>query len=328
MKILFINSLSADYVQDLTYSGLVKILGVRNVIDFKWNKKYHIPYKNYPKNLGYMSGTMLSSLFRSTVKEVDAVLIAASKVDAFETYLEVMNDIPAKTPIVFVDGGDQPLIGGDLTIYGQPELYITVASKRPFDLIFKREYLEESEHPTHIHPFPISFNLNRLPNLPKRKKYDVSFWAVESHLIRTQALDLLQDKFDCRKNGTERHQKFSRYKRKGSFYLQELAACKIVLNFRGGGWDTMRYWEVPAVGSFMISQRPRIRIPENFEEGKQVVYCQDDLSDLVPLCNYYLKHDAKREAIARAGMSNLMAHHTDTARAKYLLKHLQPLVKA
>jgi len=43
MRVLYINSHSADYVQDLTYSGLVKVLGLKSVVDYHWNKKYHIP---------------------------------------------------------------------------------------------------------------------------------------------------------------------------------------------------------------------------------------------------------------------------------------------
>jgi hypothetical protein len=67
MKILFINSSSADYVQDLTYSGLVKHLGVENVIDFHWNKKFHVPYKKYPKNLGYISNSLIPSLLHRSI---------------------------------------------------------------------------------------------------------------------------------------------------------------------------------------------------------------------------------------------------------------------
>lgn len=62
MKILYINTPSFDYVQDLTYSGLVKEFGLSNVIDYKWNKKFHIPYKKYPKNNGYMKHSFFSNL--------------------------------------------------------------------------------------------------------------------------------------------------------------------------------------------------------------------------------------------------------------------------
>lgn len=323
MKILFINSSSADYVQDLTYSGLVKLLGVKNVIDFHWNKKFHIPYKKYPKNLGYTSGSLIPSLLHRSFNHIDAVIIGAAKREAFETYLEIIDHISAHIPIIFIDGGDQSDIGGGVAFEGSAELYNQAINKRPFDLIFKREYLLEDNHGHHVFPFPISFNLDRLPKLSNKTKYDVSFWAVETHPIRVQALELLQKHFDCRANGTNRNQKFSQYKRKGDFYLQELAACKIILNFRGGGWDTLRYWEIPAVESFMITQKPGINIPNDFQSGKHVIHCQDDLSDLIELCDYYLKHNDKRIQIAKAGFEHLKEYHTDIARASYLLEKIQ-----
>jgi hypothetical protein len=310
----------------LTYSGLVKQLGTENVIDFHWNKKYHVPYKKYPKNLGYTSGTLLGSLMRRPLKHFDAVVIGSSKVDCFETYLEIVDMIPAGLPVVFVDGGDKPGIGQDLDVYGRPELFQTAMQKRPFDLVFKREYSVDRSYDKNVYPFPISFNYDRLSALPKGYKYDVSFWAVESWEIRTRALQLLEDRYDCRMNGTVRNQVFSKYKRKGVFYLQELSQCRIVLNFRGGGWDTMRYWEAPAVGAFMITQKPRIRIPNNFVDRRDVIYCRDDLSDLIELCDYYLKNEVERESIAEKGRQQIITHHTDEARAGFLLGKVTKLM--
>jgi spore maturation protein CgeB len=167
--------------------------------------------------------------------------------------------------------------------------------------------------------------MDRLPRIPEGYKYDVSFWAVETDEIRIRALDLLEDRYDCRQNGTVRKQKFSKYKRKGAFYLQELSQCRIVLNFRGGGWDTMRYWEVPAVGAFMMTQKPGILIPDDFVEDRDVVYCSNDLSDLIDKCDYYLQHESEREAITRSGRQHLLKYHTDVARAEYLLDKLSAL---
>ena len=323
MKILYINSHSADYVQDLTYSGLVKTYGLRNVIDYKWNKKYHVAYKKYPKNLGYMPGSFLPSLTNMAARNFDIVFIGSAKVDCFESYLEIADKIPVNVPVIFIDGGDQPLIGADLTIYKRPELYQQALAKRPFDFIFKREMLFANSYEENVYPLPMCFNMDRVRNLPHEKKYDVSFWAVESHPVRVQALDLLSNQFDCQENGTERDQKFSNYKRKGEFYLQELARCKIVMNFRGGGWDTLRYWEVPAVGSFMITQKPQFEIPHNFQHEKHVVFCQDDLSDLIDLCEYYLKNEAVREKIALSGNKHLLKYHTDIARVEYIFNTIK-----
>lgn len=43
-------------------------------------------------------------------------------------------------PVIFVDGGDRSGIGEDLTVYGRPELLAAAIEKRPFDLVFKRNY--------------------------------------------------------------------------------------------------------------------------------------------------------------------------------------------
>jgi len=96
-----------------------------------------------------------------------------------------------------------------------------------------------------------------------------------------------------------------------------------VLNFPGAGWDTLRYWEVPALGRFMISQKPRIAIPHNFKEGQEVVFCRDDLSDLIELCQYYLDHPQEREAIARAAEAKAREKHSDEARAKYIMELME-----
>jgi len=327
MKILFINSHSADYVQDLTYSGLVKIFGLKNVIDFRWNQKYHIPYKKYPKNLGYARGSFLPSLLNRSLKNFDIVIVGSAKVDCFETYIAFVDQIPADVPVVFVDGGDWPEVGRDLQAYERPDLYYDAVSKRPFDVVFKREMIIDRDYGKNVFPLPMSFNMDRARNIPKEKKYQVSFWAVESHPIRVQVLNLLTDQFDCNANGTERNQQFKKYKRKGVFYLQELARCKIVLNFRGGGWDTMRYWEVPAVGSFMISQRPQFVIPNNFEHEKHVIFCQDDMSDLIERCQYYLKNESLREQIATNGKNHLFQYHTDIKRSEYIIRTIRNACK-
>jgi hypothetical protein len=277
MRVLYINSHSADYVQDLTYSGLVKVLGLKSVVDYHWNQKYHIHYKRYPKDLGFTKGSFFPSILNRNIKDVDAVILGASKVDCFETYIKIVDKISPGIPIIFIDGGDQSEIGRDLTIYERPELFGQAVSKRPFDFIFKREYLLDIKHEKNVYPFPMSYNLDRMPEPLEGKKYDVSFWAVESHPIRTQALKLFENQFDCKRNGTETNQKFR------------------------------------------ISQKPQILIPNNFRNKESIVFCKDNLSDLVDLCAYYLKHEEERETIAQKSFEHLKKYHTDVVRAEFLL---------
>jgi len=326
MRILFIGSPKFDYLQDLTYSGLTKRLSAKNVIEYRWNKHYHLKIKNYPKSIGYAPGTWFDSLkAQLSRKHFDAVILASCKPDAFMRYLSLCPGIPANIPVIFIDGGDFSEIGGHLQHVGYPELMNKALALRPFDLIFKREYSTNAVYDAHIIPLPFSFNDRVAPTTSATLKYDVAFWAVESHAIRSKALALIEDQFDCKENGTTRNQVFSKYDRKGDKYLQELARCKIALNFRGGGWDTLRYWEVPAVARFLISQKPQIVIPNNFKDHESIVFCNDDLSDLLEKCAYYLKHENKREAIAKKAREHISQYHTDLKRAEYILDQIHAL---
>ena len=319
MKILFINTPEPDYLQDLTYSGLAKLLGPGQVADHPWNPHYHLPLRRYPRNLG---GTSFSPprIF-TDFSHYDLALVGAAKPRCFQNYINIVNKIPASAPVVFVDGGDWPEVGGDLKRLGAWELYREAVGRRPFDLVFKREMVEGTPYPEATFPLPFSFNFDRLPrNLPAKLKYQVSFWAADSNPIRGKAIDILQDKFDCRDNGTFLHKEFRQFKRRGARYLTELAACTVVLNLPGLGWDTLRYWEVPALGRLMVSMRPRIAIPGNFIDGKEIAFCRDDLLDLVELCQRYLDHPGEREAMAMAAQAKARAQHSDLARARYLME--------
>ena len=320
-SVLFITSRDADYLQDAIYGGLVQELGLQNVTEVPFNKNFHHEFRPYPRNLGLQpEGVLARGLMGFKKLHYDLVIVGAAKPDVFETYKKWLPKISSSTPVVFIDGGDRPELGGDLAREGSPHLYREVTGLRPFDWIFKREYLHTDTHPSHVRPLPFAINPKLLPaKTNEPKKYDVTFWAVESDPVRSQALQLIEDRFDCRANGTTRKQVFKKYKRKGLFYLEELTRAKITLNFRGVGWDTLRYWEVPALSRFLLSQRPQIQIPNNFREGKEIIFCKDDLSDLVELCEYYLKNDEAREQIARAAGEWSLRYHTPQARAREVL---------
>jgi hypothetical protein len=327
MKILYICSARFDYLQDLTYGGLVKVLGKHNVIDYPWNPKFNLPIKSYPKNLGYKSISFRFPVMNN-FKEIDLVILASAKKDALESYIKILPLIKNK-PILFLDGGDLPEIGGDFYRHHCRSLYEETINQRPFDIILKREYIPSlyNSH-SNVFPFPFSFpyNISLPPLAESLKTYDVSFWGQQHPQIRTDALKRLAGKYDCDQNGTTLDQNFKTYKRKGLFYLKEISRCKIVLNFRGLGWDTMRYWEVPAAGSFMISQKPQIAIPNNFESGKHLVWCSDSLEDLIDLIDYYLARPSEREQMALNAREHLLKYHLNTARASTLIEIVQRIL--
>jgi len=324
-RILFISSKQSDYLEDLSFIGLSGILGKANVVPLAAMRKHYMPIRVYPKNLSRSRN--FTDYFRDkfTAAKIikrsscDCVVIGSAKRDAFEAYNKIASSISKSAKIVFVDGGDEAEVGGDAVRLGFEGLYKESFSKRAPDVIFKREYLKNKSYPDNVYPLPLAYGGPDINGACAGKKYDVVFWAVDSVPVRAKVLDFCRGKWDCDDNGTSRGQTFKKYNRKGIKYFEELAASKVCYNFRGGGWDTLRYWEIPAAGSLMISGKPGIVIPDDFEHGRHAIFCKDDLSDLEELTNYYLKHDKEREDIAAEGKKCLLKYHTARSRAEYIL---------
>lgn len=325
MRFLFINSKSPDYIEDQLFSALTEIFGKQSVRAYPVNYRYYIQRKAYPLNMGKCRTASDYIIDKLTLKnelkafEYDCVIIGSTKRDTFENFLEISDHLPDNIPLIYLDGGDFPEVGGDATRLGFESLYNSVTNNYKFKHIFKREYLIDKKYADNVYPFPMSFKLQPI-EFPVEKKYDVTCWCVESDPIRTQALSILENLYDCRSNGTTLGQTFRKYKRKGLGYLRELGSSRISCNFRGVGWDTLRYWEIPAVQSLMVSQKPGIVIPNNFIHGEHVLFCKDDLSDLTDLIDYYLLHDDETKEISASAHTFLMNHHTNIQRAEYFLE--------
>ena len=323
MKILFINSKKFDYSQDLTYAGLAALIGKSSIRDFPRHSSYHLNIKTYPKNLGYSPDGLLD-IWRSqsiNPKNCNLVVVGCPKPDALKSFFQIREQIPDSIPIALVDGGDLEPIGGDATRLGHPELWQQTQKGRPFDFIFKREYIKNKKYAANVYPFPFCMNLNALSIQPDwRYDKQVTFWAVPSHPIREHAFEVLSGQFDCDQNGTARNLTFKNYKFKGRRYHKELSHSRVVISLRGGGWDTLRHWEVPALGPLMVRQKLNIVIPNDFVEGEHMASCKDDLSDLIEVCQYYLEHETERLKMARAAYEHLTKFHTHEVRAKYLLE--------
>ena len=113
MKVLYINRKKPDYLQDLTYTGLVKILGAQNIIEYPWNTRYHLNYRPYPKNLGQMTSTFFDSIKAQLKRKTfDIVVVASCHPETMHLYAKIIKEIPSTVKTVFLDGGDMSEIGG------------------------------------------------------------------------------------------------------------------------------------------------------------------------------------------------------------------------
>jgi len=105
-----------------------------------------------------------------------------------------------------------------------------------------------------------------------------------------------------------------------------LADSRIGLDFFGLGFDTVRYWELPAHGCLLLAERRPIRIPHDYEDGTSAVFF-DDLPDLLEKLAYYDARPDRVAEIAAAGHEHFKRFHTNTARAEQFLGWVEARVE-
>ena len=357
MKILFVVDQLQDLVSDPLYIGLVRLLGQEQVVDFpskdifhkREAKRWFLPQV---PDLGY-SETKIYDLLRD--KAFDLVCAASHRSECLANLERLSLAVPLP-PIVFIDGADDSRIRHEvaarfrLAVYFKREYRWTSTSKlgRFVDCAkafrFNRRLFERT------YPLTMCVVPDAIPqHLGCTKDTDVSFYGNASHRKRAQAMALLEplahegltvaggiyaaatDKaYKLEAIALKRlitkvmdpstvPEVIQRRKLSPEDYYRTLARSKVAVSIRGGGFDTFRYWEIVASGTFLLSEEPDIVIPHNYEHRTHAVFCRPDLSDLQELVRYYASHDVEREAIAHAGHDHLLKFHTCERRAEQLL---------
>ncbi len=110
--------------------------------------------------------------------------------------------------------------------------------------------------------------------------------------VREKAVRLLSHQGAFAYEGGLRMVRYSRY-------LRQVARAKVCIDLPGNGDFCYRLVDYLAVGSCVIGPRHGTSLPAPLVDREHVVYAKDDLSDLVPLCEHYLRHPDERERIAR-----------------------------
>lgn len=173
---------------------------------------------------------------------------------------------------------------------------------RAVDLYFKMQYDREGYRYDHVVPggyVPggrlLYFHLAKMRELRGQCdfSYDVTgrFGLDYAREIREKAVNILaaQAKFEF-----EGGMKTVTYPE----FLSEIARSKICIDLPGLGDFCFRLVNYLAIGSCVIAYPHRTMLNGPLVDGQHIVYCKPDFSDLVDLCEYYLKHDDEREAIA------------------------------
>lgn len=355
MKVLYLTDPALDYLADQIYTGLCKVLGWQNIFDFPKKAAYHDPAARVaylPQNPGH-DASVDDLVRRIREHRVDLVLVSSPRRGTLEAYHLLAKHV-AFPPTVLLDGEDDSRIRADVYrsvgagLYFKRELKPAVEARRSGLRSRWTVSQGDSDEFSRIHPLP--FSVMEVPvhsPVAKPPDIDISFLGRASHRKRVRAVNLLRRSADIRFEGGvyvdsgDRRSKLGnslfdivRAKLCGDLlvpvtergcrlgteeYQALLHRSKMALSIRGGGFDTLRYWEIVASKTLLISEPPDILIPNNFEHGVHAMFCRSDLRDLPALVRRLRDDDAARGRMVNAAFEHLTAFHTSERRAAYLL---------
>ena len=82
--------------------------------------------------------------------------------------------------------------------------------------------------------------------------------------------------------------------------LIEAAKSKICIDLPGRGPFCFRLVDYLSIGSCIVAYPHKAALYPELVNGKHIVYCRPDLSDIVDICEYYLTHDRQRREMIEA----------------------------
>jgi len=293
--------------------------------------------------------------------EYDLLVLSTSRHETIEACESMWGKVNLP-PHVLIDGDDHSHIRKDLFDRFQLSLYF----KREYQLAWcenglsnwtKRWRAFGLDRKLHQRTFPLPFSIN-LETAPcvdgMHKDLDLSFVGLISNRKRIRVVNFLRTVYDIRFQGwvyaepTDRRSKLAlgtfsilKEKIKGDpripesergvklpyhEYFNLLGRSKIALSIPGSGFDTLRYWEIVAAKVLLISEKPFIVIPNNFEHRKHALFCCSDFRDVPDLVKVYSRDDTAREQIVNAAYEHLLRYHTCEKRAMQFLEICRKLI--
>jgi len=174
---------------------------------------------------------------------------------------------------------------------------------------------------------PIRFGINvimynrLIPDVDNRSMYDICYiMSSSNHDLRKKVKDKLSQltsRYNIFLHDSSSNGKISLLE-----YIKIVQSSKITLSISGLGWDCLRHYEVPVIGSVLFVNEPTIETGDFFKNGKECIMFKNDLSDFLPKIEFYLSDDNKRslDEIREAGIKAVEDRFDVSATAKYIIQ--------
>ncbi len=313
MKILFCTFQFPDYGLDTLYSALYEQLGAESIFEYPekgiLHGEKHNRYVNYPIffNLPKIK-TDAEKFEMLRNNEFDYIVIGCRAYANYtynrnhhrhhdDDFFTLIKEKSRDLPTILVDQGDDRGINYSLIQALNAKLYL------------KRELLKNDPSDPLVKPFNFSY-----PGVP----HDIHsnfildlFWAGKVSPTREPyilaAEELLNTKF------------YNRYRQ--SVYKKTLAEYKIGLNLKGLGNDTVRYYEIPAYGGLLFSEKLDIVIENDFKDGETAIFFEstDEMKEKLLYC---LHHESFVDKIRLAGFKWFTKYHSNKVRATQFMEKI------
>lgn len=337
-KYLVISREGGDFSMDLIWAGLIRNNSTDDVIDFPPRAKFRQgrprlvgdaekDYGSERHSLGYVQGceTKLQFLRYQTIALAMAgafkYVFMDESPENLELYLEIFSMVPkSRLPKVVI-------IAGHDRFRGDPQAILNLWGDQLVAMFIDDWQLEYDSLPK-THLINLSSNFDHLWEVNRRseflvdKKYDICFVGYNSHPVRKQVIDQIHNRWGHLDNFIifeERHDEFSAFIRHKELF-EAMARSRICINLPGAstGGRALRFYEIPYVGSYMLSLKFQAKLLHPFIDGEHCNYFENDFG-LDHLIEEAFTRPKEREQIAAQGHAHAMRYHTIDARINYVL---------
>lgn len=344
MKVLLYSNWTYDFVDFILYDGLHRAIGNKNL--FSYVPK-HGKMPQYIKGNSSTKTPVLNYVYEEDIinqmDKFDLIIMLSSSV-LNSDFNSVINKKTSSLKI-FVDGTDDFFVR---RIYKHPEIdyyfkreiydHITTPAAIEWLVRYSYEQFKISRHLTNRRwfskwNFPIGISLSK--KFSKLKPFPLTVLKPSAQTDKNKGTN--QFMFVGTYNNPERkryvetalnilkHSKIKNYyvgQRNKSFsnndYFNMLKNSRIGLSLRGTGYDTYRYWEIPAHSAALLSQRLPLVIPNDFVDEESALYFSNVEELKRKMYKYLIKTDEWR-TIAKNGNKLYLKYHTPENRVKKLI---------
>jgi glutaredoxin len=304
----------------------VQLLGPAKVIDhpYHWKHRWDLtftgdPEKDWGRERGMLGFTpenkrvsmyseeeLRDELSRGNIKRI----FLDERDETYALYMKLRANF-YDVPVVVVAGHDR--------FWNRSPEFVAARYGTRLEAMFLDNWRPEYDSipKAHVYNWCINFDQYWTPHRTQEKKYDISFQGYNSHPDRARIIDHVLSKWGHLrlKIDLEREPNTMRAYVRKNVYFDVMAQSRICLNLRGAAENgkTLRFYEIPYVGSLMLTQDSGAVQIEPFLDRRHCLYFKD-LKRLDEQIEFALESEKRAQWIAWQGHSHAMAHHTLRAR--------------